>query len=129
MTLFSDHFFSCGTHERLRIFDLGCVPYLETWDLQRTLNLEIQRGTAPAALIMCEHPPVITLGRSGKLENVLVAPCALKKLGVDLIQSDRGGDVTWHGPGQLVCYPLLDLRTKRRDVGCLLYTSPSPRDS
>jgi lipoate-protein ligase B len=91
--------------------DLGRLDYLEALSLQETIVAFKQRGPSPDLLLFVEHPHVYTTGRGGKLTNVLDAP------EVPVYRSGRGGDVTYHGPGQLVVYPIVDLRSKlRRDV-------------
>src|SRR5690606_23939514 len=72
------------------------------------------------ALFFVEHPHVVTFGRNGKDENLLVSKERLSQLGIDYHETDRGGDVTYHGPGQLVCYPVMDLKRWKRDVGAYL---------
>src|SRR3954467_7028194 len=93
------------------VIDLGLKPYLEVLHLQEQLfnkNLEAKVNTQPTAhyLILCEHRPVFTLGKSGKRENILVSDEEMK---ADFFRVNRGGDVTFHGPGQLVVYPIMDL--------------------
>jgi lipoyl(octanoyl) transferase len=95
---------------------LGRVRYGEALALQeRVLEARIA-GTLGDTLLLLEHDPVVTLGRSAREENVLVPRGRLEKLGVDLHETGRGGDVTYHGPGQLVAYPIFDLNPDRRDV-------------
>jgi len=101
----------------LTIVHLGRVPYREAWDLQRKLQRELIEGHGKDTLILCEHEPVITLGRGAKPENVLGTPEDLAKRGIEVLAIERGGDVTYHGPGQLVGYPIIDLNRQRRDVG------------
>jgi lipoyl(octanoyl) transferase len=95
---------------------LGRVPYGEAHALQERLVEARLRGDAPDTLLLLEHEPVITLGRGAHDENVLVPRAQLAKLGVELHETGRGGDVTYHGPGQLVVYPIFDLRPDRCDV-------------
>ena len=96
--------------------DLGLMPFGDAWDLQQELVARRKRGEIPDQLLFVEHPHVITLGRSAKRQNVLVSESELQRLGIELCPTDRGGDVTYHGPGQLVLYPILDLREWKRDV-------------
>jgi lipoyl(octanoyl) transferase len=95
---------------------LGRVPYGEAHALQERLVEARLRGEAPDTLLLLEHEPVVTLGRGAHDENVLVPRAHLAKLGVELHETGRGGDVTYHGPGQLVAYPIFDLRPDRCDV-------------
>lgn len=99
-----------------RLLDLGLRPYREVWELQRTLHARIAAGDEPDTWIMVEHQPVITLGRNAKRENLLLSPEALAAQGVEVVQIDRGGDVTFHGPGQLVVYPIRKLARFREVV-------------
>ena len=101
---------------KLEILDLDTRPYSEVWELQRTAQKNLIANGAPELLIVCEHAPVITVGKSGGLHNLLVSQEELKNRGVELFEVERGGDITYHGPGQLVAYPILDLNTKKRDV-------------
>ena len=97
---------------------LGLVPYAEALELQKRLVEERKSDSIPDQLVLLEHPPVITLGVKvrGDRSHVLATPAALESAGVELFESGRGGDVTFHGPGQLVGYPVLDLRPDRCDV-------------
>ena len=96
--------------------DLGRMPYAEAFELQRELVEKRKRCEIPDQLLIVEHPPVITMGRNGHDENLLAAPEILARAGVDFHYTDRGGDVTFHGPGQVVGYPIFDLREWKRDV-------------
>src|SRR5579884_3463682 len=93
-----------------RVVWRGQMDYLEAWDLQRTLAAQRLAGEIPDTLLLLEHPPTITIGRSGKDVHIMAAPEALERQGIALVESDRGGDVTYHGPGQLVGYPILNLQ-------------------
>jgi lipoyl(octanoyl) transferase len=91
--------------------DLGQVPYQQAWDLQAELAAKISAGETPPTLLLLEHPHTITFGRSGKLENLLWDETQLEQRGVQVFWVDRGGDATYHGPGQLVGYPLIPLNS------------------
>lgn len=107
----------------LRVRELGRVPYDEALALQRSLaQSRIARTLPHDVLLLVEHPPVITLGRSARAENLLASPRALAEDGVDIVEVERGGDITFHGPGQLVGYPILDLRGHREDLHWYLRT-------
>jgi len=95
---------------------LGLVDYAAALELQRERVAERKAGTIPDTLLLLEHPHVYTLGRNGGQENILVSPEFLASRGAQVIRTDRGGDVTYHGPGQLVGYPILDLTQHRRDI-------------
>jgi len=101
---------------KLEIRQLGRVPYAEAWELQRQLAEQRKRGEISDQLLLLEHPHVLTLGRNGHLENVLAPPDRLRELGIDYFEIDRGGDITYHGPGQIVGYPIIDLKEWKRDV-------------
>ena len=102
------------------IRELGRAGFRETWDLQLQCVQARKQGALRDQLIFVEHPPTITLGRNADTAHVLARPGRLRELGVSLEETDRGGDVTYHGPGQLVAYPIMDLREWRRDVGAYL---------
>ena len=97
------------TGRAVRLIRPGRVPYAEAWALQRELAAARSSGAAPDALVLLEHPPTITLGNKADPANVLLPAAELARRGVALVQSDRGGDVTYHAPGQLVGYPILKL--------------------
>jgi lipoyl(octanoyl) transferase len=107
-----------GGGRPLEIRRLGTVPYAEALQLQRELVEERRTGRVPDTLLLLQHPPVITLGVKGDggRSNVLATPERLAELGVDVSETGRGGDVTYHGPGQIVGYPILDLKPDRCDV-------------
>jgi lipoyl(octanoyl) transferase len=98
------------------IIDLGLLGYAEAYALQKRVVAARKADAIEDALLLCEHPPVITLGRSGKRENLLASEHVLRQKGVEFHATDRGGDITYHGPGQLVGYPILNLGAIRRDV-------------
>jgi len=98
------------------VVDAGLIRYGEACELQRRLVGARKAGVVPDMLLFCEHPHVITLGRNGKRENLLAGNRLLAQMNVAFHPTDRGGDITYHGPGQVVGYPILDLAEHRRDV-------------
>src|SRR5947209_10567048 len=94
------------------LLSLGPTPYAEAWELQRSLAAAVSQGAIPDTVILLEHPPVITLGRRADARELHVPDGAE----VEIVETDRGGKSTYHGPGQLVCYPVLDLNRYGRDV-------------
>ena len=94
------------------VLNLGETPYLEAWGLQRSLAAAVAEGAIPDTVILLEHPPVVTLGRRAGDEEVHVPDGAE----VEVVETNRGGKSTFHAPGQLVCYPILDLNRHGRDV-------------
>ena len=97
--------------------DLGRVRYGDAFALQREMVEQRKRGEILDQFLIVEHPHVITMGRNGRRENLLADEELLSRAGVEFHLTDRGGDVTYHGPGQIVGYPILDLREWKRDVG------------
>ena len=95
----------------------GRVDYAGAFDLQQQLVARRKAGAVPDQLILLEHPHTITLGRNGHMENLLASEEMLSRGGIAFHPTDRGGDITYHGPGQIVGYPILDLREWKRDVG------------
>ncbi len=94
------------------LLELGTVPYREAWELQRSLAGAVSQDAIPETVVFLEHPPVVTLGRRTE-EGELHIP---EGADVEIVETDRGGKSTYHGPGQLVCYPILDLRRHGEDV-------------
>jgi lipoyl(octanoyl) transferase len=94
------------------LLNLGEVPYLEAWELQRSLAAAVGQGAIPDTVMLLEHPPVITLGRRADRGELHLPP----GVDVDVVETDRGGKSTYHGPGQLVCYPIFDLTRHGEDV-------------
>jgi lipoyl(octanoyl) transferase len=103
---------------QLAVQRLGRVPYQAALELQRTLVEDRRAGRIPDTLLLLEHPHVLTIGvrRGGGAANILASPSRLQALGVEIVETGRGGDVTYHGPGQVVAYPIFDLRPDRQDV-------------
>jgi len=99
----------------LQILDLGLIDYAHAWKLQDEYAAEIAAGTRPPTLLLLEHPHTFTFGRKGHAENLLWSPEELTRRGVGVHWVDRGGDVTYHGPGQLVGYPLIPLEPIKPD--------------
>ena len=102
--------------KELLVVDLGIIEYGAAWELQRRVVAARKAGAIPDVLLLCEHPHVITLGRSGKISNLCAPDSLLRQMGVTFFETNRGGDITYHGPGQLVGYPILNLGEIRRDV-------------
>jgi len=98
------------------VLRLGRIPYAHGLELQEKLVAERQAGRIPDQLLLLEHDPVFTLGRNAQAANVLLPAEALRERGFEVFETGRGGDVTYHGPGQVVGYPILDLSPDRRDV-------------
>ena len=94
------------------LVQLGQTPYLEAWELQRSLAADVAQGAIPDTVVLLEHPPVVTLGRR-TAEGELHIPEGAE---VEVVETDRGGKSTYHGPGQLVCYPIFDLTRHGQDV-------------
>ena len=101
---------------RCEIHDLGRMEYGAALDLQHSLVEKRKRGLIPDQLLIVEHPHVITLGRNGRPEHLLASEAVLRRAGISFHPTDRGGDITYHGPGQVVGYPIVDLREWKRDV-------------
>jgi lipoate-protein ligase B len=98
------------------LMDLGLMPFREVWALQHSVHRDVREGRAADTWIVVEHTPVITLGRQAKRENVFFSEAELARRGVDVVAIERGGDVTYHGPGQLVVYPIRRLARFREVV-------------
>jgi lipoyl(octanoyl) transferase len=102
------------------VVDLGRIRYAEALAIQHRIADNRKNGRGTDHLLFVEHPHVITIGRNGNDENVLAPQSILQRAGIELHNSDRGGDVTYHGPGQIVAYPIMDLREWKRDVGAFV---------
>jgi lipoyl(octanoyl) transferase len=100
-----------------RFQDLGRLGWAQAFEIQQQLVARRKAGEIPDQLLIVEHPHVVTVGRNGREENLLASPEVMLRTGIEVHHTDRGGDVTYHGPGQIVGYPILDLRDWKRDVG------------
>jgi lipoyl(octanoyl) transferase len=100
-----------------RVLEVGRIDYGAALELQKRLVAERKQGGIPDHLLLLEHEHVVTLGRNGHMENLLASEEVMERAGISFYPTDRGGDVTYHGPGQLVGYPIIDLRDWKRDVG------------
>lgn len=100
----------------LLISDLGLIGYADAYALQKRIVAARKAGLIDDVLLLCEHPHVITQGRNGKREHLLASEHVLRQKGVEFFETSRGGDITYHGPGQVVGYPILNLGAIRRDV-------------
>lgn len=114
-------------HPTVHFEDIGIIGYREAWDYQESLLQQNLRFKAAKNgretinhLLVCEHPPVFTLGKSGHPENLLVSEAVLKEKGIAFFHTNRGGDITFHGPQQIVGYPILDLEKFKTDIGYYL---------
>ncbi len=101
---------------RCHTIDLGLIGYAEAWALQKRIVAARKASAIEDVLLVCEHPHVITQGRNGKREHLLASEHVLRQKGVEYYETSRGGDITYHGPGQIVGYPILNLGAIRRDV-------------
>ena len=105
----------------MRVEDLGTMPYRQAWAAQEAAHAQVLAG-GEERLFLVEHPPVITFGRRpGVARNLIATDEELARLGVEVVQSDRGGDITFHGPGQLVVYPIVRLNDHRLSVGAYVH--------
>ena len=98
------------------LLDLGCIDYEECYKIQKDMVRRRRSGEIGDSLILAEHNEIFTIGRAGEIENVLVSDDLLFSSGLKVLQVDRGGDITFHGPGQLVAYPIIDLKDSGRDL-------------
>lgn len=98
------------------VIDLGLVGYAQAWELQKRVVAARKADALEDLLLVCEHPHVITLGRNGKRGNLLATENVLRQKGIEYFETSRGGDITYHGPGQIVGYPILNLGAIKRDV-------------
>src|SRR5579871_3261448 len=110
----------------ISVVQLGLVDYATGLRLQQSLVELRKSGRIPDTLLLLEHTPVITLGRNARRENIVASADALARRGVEVFETDRGGDVTFHGPGQLVGYPIFDLRACQLNAGAPPETAGAP---
>jgi lipoyl(octanoyl) transferase len=106
----------CAVDTTTQVRDLGLLRWDLAWERQREYAELRKSGAISDQLLIVEHPHVVTIGRNGHRENMLAEPEVLVRAGISFFETDRGGDVTYHGPGQIVGYPILDLREWKRDV-------------
>jgi len=99
-----------------KVFDLGLTDFKYAWDFQKETFNQVKAGILPSALILCQHRPVITLGRLSKNEHILASFDEIKAKGIEVYAIERGGDVTYHGPGQLTAYPIFNLNYFKKDI-------------
>ena len=102
--------------ETLSVYNLGLIEYQRAYELQEELLQHRIGGKRTDILLLLEHPPTLTMGRRDDQKNLRISEAELKKKGVSLFPTDRGGSITWHGPGQLVAYPIIDLRSRGMDI-------------
>ncbi len=95
---------------------LGSVPYRQAWQVQRERVARRSAGMIPDTLLLLSHPPVVTLGKGGSIDHLLGSGADLERRGVEFVETDRGGDITFHGPGQIVGYAIVDLAPRGRDL-------------
>ena len=100
----------------LEVRDLGLMRYAAAFEIQQSVVDQLKRGEGSDTLLFVEHPHVVTMGRNGREQHVLASHEILARSGIEFYETDRGGDVTYHGPGQIVGYPIVDLREWKRDV-------------
>ena len=105
---------------RFKIFDLGLVDYKSALDFQKEIHFAVRNKFYSAGLILCRHLPVITLGRTANKNNILASEADLEAKGIQAYQTERGGDITYHGPGQVTLYPVIDLGYFKRDIHLFL---------
>lgn len=99
-----------------KVFDLGLVDFKEAWHLQKEVFNEVKQSRLNYALILCRHYPVVTLGRRADKRNILVPEEELRQRNIGICQIERGGDITYHGPGQITAYPIFNLNYLKKDI-------------
>jgi len=106
----------------LNVIDLGNCPYGKAWDIQKDLHVKRVAGEIPDTLILVEHPHVYTLGKNANARHLIASKEYLKTKGIEIYNVDRGGDITYHGPGQLVGYPIFNLKDHKESVVWYVHT-------
>jgi lipoate-protein ligase B len=105
---------------QFKVFDLGLVDFQKAWQFQKEIFKDVKTGSFISALILCQHYPVITLGRQALRENIKISEQVLKNRGIKISEIERGGDVTYHGPGQIIAYPVFNLNYLKKDIHLFL---------
>ena len=105
-----------STHNKIQLLDIGIQKYNVAWNLQKQLFEEVKTNRDKNYLILTEHHPVITLGKSSEKKNIVTNHNILQSKNIDVVEIDRGGDVTFHGPGQIVGYPIFNLNDFKKDI-------------
>lgn len=103
-----------------KVFDLGLVEFKQAWEFQKEIFQKVKNGLLESGLILCQHYSVITLGRSADKKNILISEQGLRDKGISVYPIERGGDVTYHGPGQLMVYPVFNLNYFKKDIHLFL---------
>ncbi len=112
---------SPGSQDSITAIDLGLIPYSEAYNLQTRVFESIRLNGMPGAILLLEHHPVITIGNNKNIGNLLVTEETLTSQGIELVQSNRGGDITLHTPGQVICYMILNLNVIGKDLSIFVY--------
>ena len=105
---------------QFEVFDLGLIDYQKAWQFQKEIFQEVKIGSLISGLILCQHYPVVTLGRQALKENIKISVQELKRRGIQIYEIERGGDVTYHGPGQIIAYPIFNLNHLKKDIHLFL---------
>jgi lipoyl(octanoyl) transferase len=106
----------------LQVIDLGFCAYGKTWEIQKELHAKRVQNEIPDTLILVEHPHIYTLGKNANAQHLIASQDFLKKRGIEIYHVDRGGDITYHGPGQLVGYPIFNLNDHQKSIGWFVHT-------
>jgi len=108
--------------KKLNVIDLGSCPYGKAWDIQKETHAKRVAGEIPDTLILVEHPHVYTLGKNANAQHLIASQDYLKSKGIEIYNVDRGGDITYHGPGQLVGYPIFNLKEHKESISWYVHT-------